>query len=153
MMRVYSFGLVWIFLACGAFAQTPGMFPWWDSPVARDLALNEQQSDQIRAAVRAARGQLVQLQGTVQRAETDLRGEMNQDRVDPQRASDAIERVVAARSELMRAVSQLSLNLRLILTSAQWQELQKREAQRPMQGPRRDMAPQRIPQGLRGPRL
>ena len=96
---------------------------------------------QIEGVIRAARSRLIQLQGNVQLADAELRDELNQAKVDAHRADEAIEKVIAARSELMRAVSQLSLNLRLILTPAQWQELQKRVAERPAQPLRGDTAP------------
>jgi Spy/CpxP family protein refolding chaperone len=141
------------FSASPAFAQMPGTIAWWNSPIARDLGLTDQQNQQIRVTVREARAHLVQLQGTVQVAEAELRDEMNQERVDPHKAGDAIEKVVAARSELMRSVSQLALRLRLILTPAQWQELQKREVERPRQQMRRGLGPlQPLVPGDRRPR-
>jgi Spy/CpxP family protein refolding chaperone len=108
-------------------AQTPGMYPWWDAPIARDLGLSEEQNMQIREIVRASRDHLIELRGAVQKAEANLRDEMNQEKVDGNKAEEAIENVVAARSELMRAVSQMSLKLRMILTLPQWQELQRRQ--------------------------
>ena len=41
----------------------------------------------------------------------------------------AIDKVVGARAELMRNISQMSLRLRMILTAEQWRELQKRVRQ------------------------
>jgi Spy/CpxP family protein refolding chaperone len=110
-----------------AFAQAPVMFPWWDSPIARDLGLTEDQNRQIRATVDESRGRLSELRSAVETAERELRSELNASQVDTRRANDAIERIVAARSDLTRAVSQMSLKLRLVLSPDQWQELQKRE--------------------------
>jgi Spy/CpxP family protein refolding chaperone len=56
--------------------------------------------------------------------------EMSEDKVDTARANAAIDKVVSARGELMRAVSQMSLKLRQVLTISQWQELRRRGAQR-----------------------
>ena len=112
-------------------AQIPGTWNWWDGPIARDLNLNEEQNKQIRAVVRESRDRLIQLRGAVESAEAELRDEMNEDKVDNRKAEAAIERVVKSRSELMRAVSQMSLKLRLILTPTQWQELQRRERRPP----------------------
>jgi Spy/CpxP family protein refolding chaperone len=108
-------------------AQAPGMTAWWDRPVARDLGLSDEQKKQIRETVRESRDRLFQLRGSVQAAEADLRDEMNAEKVDSARAAAVIDRVVAARGELMKAVSRMSLQLRMILTAEQWQELQKRE--------------------------
>jgi hypothetical protein len=56
---------------------------------------------------------------------------MDQQAVDVARAQSAIDNVVAARGEMMRAVARMSLKLRTILTYTQWQQLQKRESQPP----------------------
>jgi hypothetical protein len=109
----------------------PEMSRWWDRPVVRDLGLSADQDKQVRAIVRESRDRLIQLRGAVDSAESALSDEMGEEKVDPKRAEVAIERVVATRSELMRAIAQMSLKLRLILTSAQWHELEKRETEPP----------------------
>lgn len=114
--------------------QMPGMTPWWDGPIAQNLGLSDDQSKQIREVVRESRGQLIQLRGAVQSAEADLRDEMNQDKVDSRKAEAAIDKAVAARAELTRAVSLMTLKLRMTLTVDQWRELQRRQA-RPAGGP------------------
>jgi Spy/CpxP family protein refolding chaperone len=118
-----------------ALAQAKGRGPemtrWWDRPVVRDLGLSDEQDKRVRAIVRDSRDRLIQLRGAVDSAEAALSDEMRKDKVDVQKAEAAIERVIAARSELMRAITQMSLKLRLILTPAQWHELEKREAEPP----------------------
>lgn len=117
--------------AAAALAQGPGpgpaFFPWWDSPIARDLNLTEDQQKQIRATVGEYRDRLIELRAAVAKAEGALHEAMSEDPVDEAKANQAIERVVAARGNMMRAVSQMSVKLRKLLTSAQWQELQKRK--------------------------
>jgi Spy/CpxP family protein refolding chaperone len=109
----------------------PELTAWWDQPVVRDLGLSDEQYRQIRATVAESRDQLIQLRGAVDSAEAVLRDLMDAERVDTRRAEAAIEQVVVTHAEMMRAVSLMSLRLRAVLTSAQWQELQKREAQPP----------------------
>jgi Spy/CpxP family protein refolding chaperone len=104
--------------------------PWWDRPIVRDLGLSQDQLNQARAIVRDSRDHLIQLRAAVRSAEGALADEMSEDKVDVNRAEGAIEKVVSARGELMRAVSQMSLKLRQILTYSQWQELRKRGAER-----------------------
>jgi len=62
--------------------------------------------------------------------------------------------VVNARSELTRAVSLMSIKLRMVLTAAQWQELQRRETRRSgspaMRGPGMSGRPPR-PSGVQRP--
>jgi len=109
----------------------PEMTAWWDQPVVRDLGLSDDQDRQIRATVAESRDWLIQLRGAVDSAEGVLRDLMDAEKVDTRRAEAAIEQVVVTHAEMMRAVSLMSLRLRAILTSAQWQELQKRQSQPP----------------------
>ena len=109
----------------------PELTAWWDQPIVRDLGLSDDQNRQIRAIVAGSRDRLIQLRGAVDSAEGILRDLMDEEKVDSRRAEAAIEEVVTTHAEMMRAVSQMSLKLRVILTSEQWQELRKRESQPP----------------------
>ena len=128
MKRVFV-GLL-ITLACAATlsAQLPkGIFNWWGRrEIVRDLNLSAAQREQIRATVQQFRPHLLNVRAAVDQAELDLAGQFNHNPVDPAKTNDAIERLVDARSDLTRTLSQLSLKLRLILTEDQWQELQRR---------------------------
>jgi len=109
----------------------PEMTAWWNQPIVRDLGLSDDQNRRIRAIVAESRDRLIQLKGAVDSAEGVLRDLMDEDKVDTARAEAAIEKVVVAHADMMRAVSQMSLKLRVILTPTQWQELEKRESQPP----------------------
>ena len=133
------FLLAFLMLSAGARPQPPPAgFPWWDSPLVRDLNLSEDQRQQIRGVVREHRRSLIDLRAAVEKAEAQLEDVFNEDRVDQRRAGEAIDQLVAARGELTRALSQLSLRLRSILTAEQWRELQKR---RETEGPLRRRGP------------
>ncbi len=112
-----------------AWGQLPDDFPWWDSPIAQSLKLSPEQQKQIRATVRQHRDRLIEQRAAVQKAEANLRDEMAEEQVNESRAMEAINNLIAARSELMRSVSQMSLKLRMILTADQWRELQRRRSQ------------------------
>lgn len=130
-------------------AQPPrGFFNWWDSPVARDLNLNDDQMKQIRSIVRDYRTKLIDARAAVEKAEAEVEDAFNDESLSQSRAHDAIERLVAARSELTRAFSQMSLRLRGVLSSEQWMELQKRRP-RPAMGEMmmREMQRRRSPDG------
>ena len=99
---------------------------WWDSPLVNDLKLSADQQTQIRTVVREYRSKLIDLRAAVQKSEGDVQEFFNDDPLDQRRASEAIDRLVAARGELTRAMSQMSLRLRAVLTGEQWRELQKR---------------------------
>ena len=109
------------------FAQLPKPFyAWWSSPVARDLNLTPEQQKEIRFTIRDYRAHLVDLRAQIERAEADLEYQFNQSSVNAQKANEAIDRLAAARSDLTKTLSQMSLKLRAVLTQEQWQELQRR---------------------------
>ncbi len=142
-----------ILAAAALSAQVPGMFAWWDSPIVKDLKLSEEQNRKVREAVRESRERIIHLRASTEAAEANLGDLMNDDTVDTRKANEAIEKVVTARAELMRAVSQMSLKLRQILTSAQWQELQRRQPRgpRPPDAPIPPQGPRPRMQGPGGP--
>ncbi len=78
-----------------------------------------------------SRDQLIQLRIASDKAEAFLQQIMNGEKIDLKRGLEAIDQVVTTRADMMRAVAQMSLKLRVILTSEQWQLLQKRESQPP----------------------
>ena len=116
-------------------AQQPrDFFPWWDMPVARTLNLSEEQTRQIQSIVREHRDKLVDLRGAIEKAENQLSDIMDDDRPDPAKANAAIDRVAVARADLTRAFSQMGLKLRLVLTPAQWKDLQSKRPKPPLPG-------------------
>jgi Spy/CpxP family protein refolding chaperone len=119
--------------ASAALAQEPEPFAWWDSPLAANLNLTADQQRQIRATVRDFRDQLIERRAAVQMAEGRLQDAMNEDPVNEGRAKEAIDGVVAARSELMRTVSQMALRMRMVLTPEQWRRVQRRQAAQTLQ--------------------
>jgi hypothetical protein len=58
--------------------------------------------------------------------EIELQAQFDRDPVDTARTNQAIGRLIEARSDLTRTLSELSLKLRLVLTERQWQQLQQR---------------------------
>ena len=117
-----------VFCATLAWAQSPEMTAWCDSPVVQNLNLSRDQQVQIRTRVREYRDRLIEQRAAVQKAEGNLQDAMNDDQVNEARAQEAIDQVVAARGDLLRSVSQMSLRLRLVLTPEQWQTLKERRA-------------------------
>jgi Spy/CpxP family protein refolding chaperone len=122
--------LIGLFVFCAALtcAQSPETTAWWDSPVVQNLNLSQDQQAQIRNRVREYRDRLIEQRAAVQKAEANLQDVMDEDQVNEGRAQEAIDRVVAARGDLLRSVSQMSLRLRLVLTPEQWQTLKARRA-------------------------
>jgi Spy/CpxP family protein refolding chaperone len=103
---------------------------WWNSPIVQNLDLTDAQRKDIRGTVREYRGHLLDLREAVQRADGDLEIALGENPLDQRKANEAIEHLATARGELTRTLSQMTLRLRTILTSDQWQELQRRQAER-----------------------
>jgi Spy/CpxP family protein refolding chaperone len=102
--------------------------PWWDSPVVQDLNLTEAQQNEIHATVKEYRDRVVDIRKAIESADRELEAVFdNESPVDQRKASEAIERLAGARADMTRALSQMSLKLRAVLTAEQWQELQRRQ--------------------------
>ena len=115
-------------LSAGLFAQMPkGVYNWWARPqIAQSLNLTPAQRQQIRATMMQFRPHLMETRAAVNQAERDLAYEFNRNPIDAAKTNEATERLIAARSDLTRTLTQLSLKLRLVLTEQQWQDLQHR---------------------------
>jgi Spy/CpxP family protein refolding chaperone len=114
----------------------------------RDLNLTEEQRQQIRSTVRDYRSRLIDLRAAVEKAEGEVGDVFNDPSIDQKRGMEAIDRLIAARGDLTRAISEMTLKLRLVLTQEQWQELQRRRQQaepgRPGPGILRDRMQRRM---------
>jgi Spy/CpxP family protein refolding chaperone len=129
MTRLSGLILLFPLLLC---AQAPrGPRPWWNSELIKELNLSEAQAQQFRQTPLDFRPRMVELRRAVTKAETDLQAAFEEDPVDQNKANEAINRLAAARSELTKAVSQMDLKLRMILTAQQWQDLKQRERTHP----------------------
>ena len=124
-------------------AQMPkGIYAWWSRPeIRRDLNLTPQQQRQIQATVREFRPRLIDIRAEVEKAEIDLQVQFDHDPVESGKANQAIDHLIAARSDLTRTLSELSLKLRMVLTEQQWQQLQRRRPLPP--GPANELSPQK----------
>jgi Spy/CpxP family protein refolding chaperone len=114
-------------------AQMPkSLYPWWGNKlVVRQLNLSNKQVEEIRAAVSHYQPQLLEDRAKVLRAEQNLEDQFNGEPVDQAKANQAIEQLITARTGLTRTLSELSLKLRVLLSSAQWQQLQHLRPNRP----------------------
>src|SRR5574341_2302861 len=94
--------LLWFALAALTGAQPVPNFPWWDSPIVRDLNLSDDQMAKIRVTVRESRDRLIEQRAAVQKAEAALGDLFSEEQIDMQRAGQVVDRLVAARGELTR---------------------------------------------------
>jgi len=132
--------LVFLLFGGTLLAQAPAQyFNWWNSPIARELNLTDEQRKQIQSILKEYRDRLIDQRAAVQKAEAQFGDLFAEQSPNPAQVNDAIERLAAARAELTRTMSQMALRLRAVLTPEQFQELQKRRPQLqpgPMMGPR-----------------
>ena len=119
-IRIALLGLLTVFSAA---AQNRASFPWWNSPVVKDLGLTPAQSQKIRQIVRSYRDRLLDARNNVQKAEGALEDLINESEVDPDAAKPVIERVSAARANSSRVVLEMSVQMRAVLTLDQWRLL------------------------------
>jgi len=101
--------------------------PWWNGAAARELNLSDAQKTDINSIVKDYRAKMMDLRGAVEKADKDVAAAFGENPVDQKKAGDAIERLAAARGDLTRALSQMSLKLRVVLTAEQWQTLEQRQ--------------------------
>lgn len=116
-----------LFLAGSLSAQMPrSMWAWWNNQVVVQKVLNltPAQIQQVRQVVRQHRPRLIDIRAEIAKAEIDLETQLNHDPVDQNKANQAVERLIAAHSDLTRTLADMGIKLRVLLTEAQWQQLQ-----------------------------
>ena len=105
--------------------------PGGAAPRSRAISISRPRSGNRSAPPCSNTGRIIECSGGGESGRAGLADQFNRNPVDPGKTNEAIERLVDARSDLTRTLTQLSLKLRLVLTEQQWQELQRR---RPGQG-------------------
>ncbi|MBI4903801.1 MAG: periplasmic heavy metal sensor [Acidobacteria bacterium] len=130
-MKRLQFALILCFgLGAGELSAQPReMFPWWETPIVRDLNLSEEQMRQIQSIVKENRDKLVDLRAAVEKADHAVNDLMNDDRPDLAKFSASIDRQSAARAELTKGFSLMGFRIRMVLNPQQWRELQRRRDQ------------------------
>jgi uncharacterized membrane protein len=123
--------LIHVFLLCGAAtlslaAQNPANFVWWNKPVANDLNLSEAQRKQIRQTVTSYRTKLIDARADVQKAQGELQDLLGSEHIETSQIAPIAEKLAKAQAENTRVFTEMSLQLRAVLTLDQWRELVKR---------------------------
>jgi len=115
--------------------QTPGVASrsndaWWtNAAVVARLGLIEDQKKKIEAIAERHRQPLAQNKADLEREEAALARMLDAEVLEARVITAQSERVVAARAELERTNSKLTLEMREILTRAQWAQLQQEKLQ------------------------
>ncbi len=109
-----------------ASAQNRAQFPWWNSPVAKEVGLSPAQTQRIRQIVHSYRDKLFDVRNEVQKAEAALDELMNENDMNAEAAKPVINRVAQARANAGRVFLEMSTHIREVLTYDQWRQLVER---------------------------
>jgi len=136
---------------------------WWNNPkLVERLKLTEAQRKAFDGILQDHREKLIDLRGSLEKAELELEPLMGADQPNEARILAQIDKVAQARAELEKANARFLLAIRAKLTPEQWKQLQAdrtnhehggpgREGQRPNQsgqgGQHRQTPPPPDPQG------
>jgi Spy/CpxP family protein refolding chaperone len=127
-------------LAAAAISASQNTNPpkWWNSEqYRRELGLTQEQSRKLEEIFQQAAPTQRSLKKALDDAETQF--EKIVDQADEKTVIDEINRVVAARAELMRSHSLMLYRMRRVLTRDQWTRLgvlTQREQQKPSEKPK-----------------
>jgi Spy/CpxP family protein refolding chaperone len=97
---------------------------WWkNSDIARKLQLTEAQRTQLDQTFLDHRMRLIDYQGEVEKQDLKLQSLLDADRPDDGQINVQIDQVLDARGKLEREFTMMSLDLRRVLSLAQWRQL------------------------------
>jgi len=105
---------------------------WWNNPqVAERLKLTDAQRKAMDDTLQQHRETLVDLRGTLEKAELELEPLMKEDQPNESQILAQIDKVAAARAELEKANARFLLAIRSKLTPEQWKQMEADRASRP----------------------
>ena len=98
---------------------------WWHNPdMVAKLKLTDDQTKAMDDTLQQHRETLVDLRGTLEKAELDLEPMMKQDQPNESQILAQIDKVAAARAELEKANARFLLAIRSKLTPDQWKQME-----------------------------
>ncbi len=112
----------------GGFGMGPGgpMGAWWnEAEVQKKLGLTDAQVKKLQDPVKDHRGKLVDLKGDLQKREMELQDLMEADPPDAAKITALTDQIIAARGRLQKEFMGMMLQVRVILSKAQWQQLRE----------------------------
>ncbi len=112
-----------------AVAQMPEVPPgkWWKRPqVVRTLGLASEQQEKLDQIFQKNRRDFVDLKADVEKKQLDVEDLMTRKDSDPKKVSAAIDLLEQSRARLRKAVAMMVLDMRGVLTEAQWKQVVER---------------------------
>jgi len=108
---------------------------WWNNPqIAERLKLTDAQRKAMDDTMQQHRESLVDLRGSLEKAELELEPMMKEDQPNESQILAQIDKVAQARAELEKANARFLLAIRGKLTPEQWKQMQADRASHPHPG-------------------
>jgi Spy/CpxP family protein refolding chaperone len=127
LLRMAALGIAGaVCLSAQAAGQGPVSKPWWNSEIAQELNLTPQQQQRIHQIIRSYRDRLFDARNEAHKAEADLADLLNEPSINWAEAQRVTDRLAEARATSTRVFTEMSIQLRSVLTIQQWRELSKR---------------------------
>jgi hypothetical protein len=120
-------------LALGALLLTTSLFAaelppgkWWRKPeIQQVLQITEDQQTRLEAIWMAAAADLIDLRGSVEKANISLRGELEQPQLNRQNIKASANRLSDARARLFERELMMLVDMRAIMSDAQWMRMRQ----------------------------
>lgn len=127
---------------------------WWRKPaIARELGLTADQQEKLDAILARNRRDFIDLRADVEKKQLDVEELMRRKDSDPKNVAAAIDAAEQARGRLRKSVALMILDMRGVLTDAQWKMVVERRDEWRMERREqlRGLRPGRGPGGRQGP--
>jgi Spy/CpxP family protein refolding chaperone len=109
-----------------ALAQPRAYFPWWEGRLSDEVNLSQEQRAKIRDVQREYRDEMIDQRADLEKAEARFADLLASEDISDAEAEAAVAELVAARGAVTRSLTEMSIELRRVLTTEQWRELQSR---------------------------
>lgn len=117
--------------AAGGIMIRREMGEWWkNSDVAKKLQLSDAQVTKLNQIFYDHRLKLIDYKAAMEKEDLRLQNLLDQDKPEEKEVSTQVDQVLAARGKLEREFTMMNLDLREVLTVAQWRQLKAIQEQR-----------------------
>ncbi len=110
-------------------AQPRVYFPWWEGRFSQDLDLSGDQRAEIRKIQQKYRDSMIDQRAATEKAEARLEDLFHDDEIPTAASKSAVDALVDARGAMTRSLTEMSIELRQVLTTDQWASLERKRRQ------------------------
>jgi Spy/CpxP family protein refolding chaperone len=122
-----TLAILLLLTASTALAQPRPYFPWWEGRFTRDLDLSDEQRQEIRSIQKRYRDLMIDQRAAAEKADARLQDLFDSEEIPAAAAKSAVDTLVEARGAMTRSLTEMSVELRQVLTAEQWRDLQKKQ--------------------------